>query len=84
MSSPSRIDGVVPVRDRPAHAELGRDRGHAAPGGDLPRGLAAQLPVSRARGGISAMLSVNAFRGHACSRHRYCRLRQRTDSGSSP
>ena len=41
-------------------------------------------PVSRAPAGISVTDSVNTFRGQAASRHRYCRLRHRTASGSSP
>ena len=78
------VHGVMPVRHRPAHPELGGDRGHAPAGGDLPRSCRHSRPVSRARAGISAIDSVNALRGQACSRHRYCRLRHRTASGSSP
>ena len=41
-------------------------------------------PVTRAPGGTSLIDSVNALRGQAASRHRYCALCQRTTSGCSP
>lgn len=41
-------------------------------------------PVTRAQGGTSLIDSVNAFRGHRRSRHRYWTLCQRTASGACP